>query len=153
MSKVTPVDRPKASQPQTILLVEDDPFIKLLLSKDLQERGYKVLQANNSKEALQLCKQHAGPIHLLLTDLLLPPNRMQMATSAVRQPSMHGVELMRCVVASRPDIRVILMSGHSDEELKAMQVFREGKPFLRKPINLDVLLRTVHEVLSKPAQI
>ncbi len=153
MSKVTPVDRPKASQPQTILLVEDDPFIKLLLSKDLQERGYKVLQANNSKEALQLCKQHAGPIHLLLTDLLLPPNRMQMATSAVRQPSMHGVELMRCVVASRPDTRVILMSGHSDEELKAMQVFREGKPFLRKPINLDVLLRTVHEVLSKPAQI
>ncbi len=148
MSNVTPVDRPKASQPQTILLVEDDPFIKLLLSKDLQERGYKVLQANNSKEALQLCKQHAGPIHLLLTDLLLPPNRMQMATSAVRQPSMHGVELMRCVVASRPDIRVILMSGHSDEELKAMQVFREGKPFLRKPINLDVLLRTVHEVLS-----
>ena len=148
MSNVTPVDRPKASQPQTILLVEDDPFIKTLLSKDLQERGYKVLQANNSKEALQLCKQHAGPIHLLLTDLLLPPNRMQMATSAVRQPSMHGVELMRCVVASRPDIRVILMSGHSDEELKAMQVFREGKPFLRKPINLDVLLRTVHEVLS-----
>ncbi len=148
MSKVTPVDRPKASQPQTILLVEDDSFIKVLLSKDLQERGYKVLQANNSKEALQLCKQHAGPIHLLLTDLLLPPNRMQMATSAVRQPSMHGVELMRCVVASRPDIRVILMSGHSDEELKAMQVFREGKPFLRKPINLDVLLRTVHEVLS-----
>jgi len=148
MSNVTPVDRPKASQPQTILLVEDDPFIKVLLSKDLQERGYKVLQANNSKEALQLCKQHAGPIHLLLTDLLLPPNRMQMATSAVRQPSMHGVELMRCVVASRPDIRVILMSGHSDEELKAMQVFREGKPFLRKPINLDVLLRTVHEVLS-----
>ena len=153
MSKVTPVDRPKASQPQTILLVEDDPFIKLLLSKDLQECGYKVLQANNSKEALQLCKQHAGPIHLLLTDLLLPPNRMQMATSAVRQPSMHGVELMRCVIASRPDIRVILMSGHSDEELKAMQVFRGEKPFLRKPINLDVLLRTVHEVLSKPAQI
>ena len=148
MSNVTPVDRPKASQPQTILLVEDDPFIKLLLSKDLQERGYKVLQANNSKEALQLCKQHAGPIHLLLTDLLLPPNRMQMATSAVRQPSMHGVELMRCVVASRPDIRVILMSGHSDEELQAMQVFREGKPFLRKPINLNVLLRTVNEVLS-----
>ncbi len=76
-----------------------------------------------------------------------------MATGAVRQPSMHGVELMRCVIASRPDIRVILMSGHSDQELKAMQVFREGKPFLRKPITLDILLRTVQEVLSKPAQI
>ncbi len=111
MSNVTPVDRPKASQPQTILLVEDDPFIKLLLSKDLQERGYKVLQANYSKVALQLCKQHAGPIHLLLTDLLLPPNRMQMATSAARQPSMHGVELMRCVVASSQDFRVILLCG------------------------------------------
>ncbi len=153
MSNVTPANQPKASQPQTILLVEDDSFIKVLLSKDLQEHGYRVLQANDSKEALQLCKQHAGPIHLLLTDLLLPPNRMQMATSAVRQSSMHGVELMRCVMASRPDIHVILMSGHSDQELKVMQVRREGKPFLKKPINLDVLLRTVHEVLSKPAQI
>ena len=60
---------------QTILVVDDDPSTLLLCSRKLQAEGFQVLQAGGSSEALQLCSQHKGDIHLLLTDLLLPPLR------------------------------------------------------------------------------
>ncbi len=63
-----------ASDKQTILLVEDDSSILSLFSADLEEQGYHVLRATTSQEAIQICKRHAGPIHLLLTDILLPTN-------------------------------------------------------------------------------
>jgi two-component system, cell cycle sensor histidine kinase and response regulator CckA len=139
---------PKVSP--TILIVEDDAHVLALFSKDLQEQGYTVLQAVNSQEALRICKQYSGPIHLLLTDLLLPPKKMQLATQLAKQPCMQGLELVRNAMMIRPQIRVILMSGHSDEDLRAFNLSKQGKPFLRKPISLDILLRTVHQVLSRP---
>ena len=134
----------------TILIVEDDAYVLALFSKDLQEQGYTVLQAVNSQEALRISKQYSAPIHLLLTDLLLPPRKMQLATQLTKQPCMQGLELVRNVVMIRPQIRVILMSGHSDEDLRGFNLSKQSKPFLRKPISLDVLLRTVHQVLSRP---
>ncbi len=138
---------------QTILLVEDDSSILSLFSVDLEEQGYHVLRATTSQEAIQICKRHAGPIHLLLTDILLPTNgALQFSTDKIQKKPMHGMELMRHIVGLRPQIRVILMSGQSVEGLKAFYVVNEGKkPFLWKPISTETLVRTVREVLGSPS--
>jgi len=139
------------SRSQTVLLVDDDPSILALCRKKLEEQGFKVLQASESPEALETCSRHSGPIHLLLTDLLLPPKKLQLAAGPSKFPRMHGVELMRRVVKMRPDIRVLLMSAHTDDVLKGYGVKRsEQWPFLRKPFNPDTLVRVVREVMAGP---
>jgi len=139
-----------ASGSQTILVVDDDSSMLALCSTKLQAQGFTVLQASESPEALQMCTQYSGPIHLLLTDLLLPPKKLQLASDKRKFPSMHGFELMRRVVAMRPEIRVILMSAHSDDVLKAQGIVTEKWPFLRKPFNPEVLVQMVREVLASP---
>lgn len=141
-----------SSGKQTILLVEDDSAISALFSADLKEQGYEVLRASNSQEALQICKRHPGPIHLLLTDIFLPTTRsLQFVTEKIQKKPMHGPELMRHIVGLRPGIRVILMSGQSAEGLKAFPIVGEQtKPFLWKPISTETLVRTVRKVLAGP---
>jgi DNA-binding NtrC family response regulator len=86
-----------------------------------------------------------------LTDLLLPPKKLQMAAGSSKFPRMHGVELMRRAIKMRPDIRVILMSAHSDDVLKGYGIKRKEQwPFLRKPFNPDTLVRVVREVIAGP---
>ena len=143
---------PPDSRPQTVLIVDDDPSILALCRKKLEEQGFKVLQASESPEALETCTRHDGPIHLLLADLLLPPKKLQLSAGPSKFPRLHGVELMRRVVTIRPDIRVLLMSAHSDEVLKGYGLKRKGQwPFLRKPFNPDTLVRVVREVMAGPS--
>ena len=147
-----PSSHPPDSRSKTVLIVDDDPSILALCRKKLEEQGFKVLQANESPEALETCSRHNGPIHLLLTDLLLPPKKLQLAAGPSKFPRMHGVELMRRVVAMRPDTRVLLMSAHSDDVLKGYGIKRKEQwPFLRKPFNPDTLVRVVREVMAGPS--
>lgn len=143
--------RPPDSRTQTVLIVDDDPSILALCRKKLEEQGYKVLQAHESPEALETISRYHGPIHLLLADLLLPPKRLQLSAGQSKFPRMHGVELMRRVLTMRPDIRVLLMSAHSDDVLKGYGIKRKEQwPFLRKPFNPDTLVRVVREVMAGP---
>lgn len=139
-----------SSEKPTILLVEDDASILALFSADLEAQGYKVLRATSSQEALQICKRHPGPIHLLLADIFLPATRsLQFVAEKIPKKPMHGPELMRHIVELRPGIRVILMSGQSADGLKALHSMGEQtKPFLRKPISTETLVRTVRQVLA-----
>src|SRR5574341_1905614 len=149
MTEHTPT--PPDSRSQTVLIVDDDPSILALCRKKLEEQGFKVLQANESPEALETCSRYHGPIHLLLADLLLPPKKLQLSAGPSKFPRMHGVELMRRVVKMRPDTRVLLMSAHSDDVLKGYGIKRnEQWPFLRKPFNPDTLVRVVREVIAGP---
>ncbi len=141
---------PSASGSQTILVVDDDSSMLALCSTKLQAQGFTVLQASESPEALQMCTEYSGPIHLLLTDLLLPPKKLQLASDKKKFPKMHGFELMRRVVAMRPEIRVILMSAHSDDVLKAHGIVTEKWPFLRKPFNPEALVQMVSGVMVSP---
>jgi len=144
-------EQPKpASRSQTILLVDDDAYFLAWLSTFLEGEGFAVLKANHAQEALQKCAKHAGPIHLLLTDLLLPPKALQLQMDKPASPRMHGLQLMRAIVDMRPNVRAILMSGHSDQELVALKISREGHTFLRKPFGLDTLLWTANAVLGHP---
>ena len=135
---------------QTILVVDDDPSTLLLCSRKLQAEGFQVLQAGGSSEALQLCSQHKGDIHLLLTDLLLPPPALQMAAGKNSFPRTHGQELVHRVLKLKPQTRVLLISAYTNDELREQGIEREGLPFLPKPFSPDALLQGVRGALAGP---
>jgi DNA-binding NtrC family response regulator len=135
---------------QTILVVDDDSTILLICTKKLEEAGFKVLQAEGSSEALKICSEYPGKVHLLLTDLLLPPPSFQLASRKNPFPRTHGHELVHHVVRRYPEIRVILMSALSDKEMKAYGIDKELFPFLKKPIDSATLIQTVQQTLAGP---
>jgi two-component system cell cycle sensor histidine kinase/response regulator CckA len=122
---------------ETILLVEDEPLLKGLLEQALRMHGYTVLEAMRGDEALRLCEQHAGAIDLLLTDVVMP--------------GMNGRELAQRIVALRPEIKVLLMSGYMDDAVVRHGVSDGSIALLRKPFTPGALAGKVREVLGSSA--
>ncbi|TAJ08002.1 MAG: response regulator [Nitrospirae bacterium] len=137
-----------AGESSTVLLVDDNPSIVRMCGNFLEEEGFHVIRAGDSLQALRLCRQYPGMIHLLITDLVLAPPTLQLRTGGVRSATMNGVQLMQQILAVRPRIKVILMSGHSDEHLESLYIFKGGRPFLRKPFGLMTLVGMAREVLE-----
>jgi two-component system cell cycle sensor histidine kinase/response regulator CckA len=123
---------------ETILLVEDDEAVRAMAERILQLKGYKVIAASNPTEASQLCERHEGPIHLLLTDLIMP--------------TMSGRRLAEHLSLMRPELRVLYMSGYADRAIAPGGILEEGTPFLQKPFTPDTLAHKVREVLDAPRQ-
>ena len=119
---------------ETVLLTEDDPLVRLLARTVLQRAGYVVLEAPGGKEALILAEDHSGPIHLLLTDVVMP--------------EMSGRELMRRLAERRPAVKVLYVTGYSEEAVAQHGVLDPGTAFLPKPFTPEVLARKVREVLD-----
>ncbi len=119
---------------ETILLVEDDAGVRLVASRFLQSSGYSIIEAANGDEAIRLCQQHHSPIHLLLTDVIMP--------------NMSGRQLAEQMVTTCPDMRVLYMSGHLDDTLKQYGVEEANMALIKKPFTLDALALKVHEVLN-----
>ena len=139
------------SSARTILLVEDEPILRAVLSQGLQADGYTVLEAGVGKDALGICQQHVGPIHLLIADVVLPKTKdLEMKGSPSGVPELDGIEVARRVVALRPDTRVILISGHPRETWKSHRAGQPQGAFLLKPFDPDSLSRKVREVLDAP---
>ncbi len=137
------------STPKTILLVEDDSSILTLFSGTLRQQGHTVLTASSAEEALQVCRQYPGAIHLLLTDLLLPnTGELHLLNDKSQGSKVKGLDLTRQVLALRPQLLVLLMSGHPDDQLRSMGVFREKWPLLRKPLRVETLIQTVRQYLD-----
>ena len=123
---------------ETILVVEDDEMIRNLVQKVLRANGYTVLVAANGGDAERVSGQHEGPIHLLMTDVVLP--------------GLNGREVARRVVAARAGIRVLYLSGYTDDAIVHHGVLESGVEFLQKPFTPAVLGRKVREVLDSPAK-
>ena len=121
-------------QSETILLVDDERMVRELVGKILRMHGYMVLEANCGADALRLCQQHAGPIHLLLTDVLMP--------------EMNGRKLAERVIALRPQTQVLYMSGYPDDDFRAHFSPTTGMAFIQKPFTPNALARKVREVLG-----
>ena len=120
---------------ETILLAEDEEMVRRLAGESLKINGYTVLEAANAEEAEMICKQHAGPIHLLLTDVVMP--------------RMSGRELAGRVVGLRPDTRVLYMSGYANDAILHHGILGERISFIGKPFTPDELAHKVAEVLGQ----
>jgi two-component system, cell cycle sensor histidine kinase and response regulator CckA len=118
---------------ETILLVEDEDGVRRLLRFVLSQHGYTVLEAGNGPEALARFQQHGQPVHLLLTDIVMP--------------RMGGRELADRLLKLQPDLKVIYMSGYTDEALVGIGGLA-GALFLQKPLRPDVLAASVREALE-----
>jgi nitrogen-specific signal transduction histidine kinase/CheY-like chemotaxis protein len=130
-AKEGPAEPPRA--PETVLLVEDEEMVRTLAATILRPH-YTVLEASQGDEALRVAERHAGPIHLLLTD--------------VRMPGLSGPELAERLLPLRPGLKVLFISGYPDDTLLAKRLTEPGPAFLQKPFPPDALERKVREVLS-----
>ncbi|MFZ5863411.1 MAG: ATP-binding protein [Nitrospirota bacterium] len=131
--ELSPVATEGSSARETVLLAEDDEAIRDLMVNALRRGGYTVISAGNAREALQLAEQHPGPIHLLITDVIMP--------------QMTGAQLARRITHARPATRVLYVSGYTDNAVLSSGT--DGDPnFLQKPFTPSVFERRVREVLK-----
>jgi PAS domain S-box-containing protein len=133
LSPATPADA--ALGTETILVVEDETAVRRLAVQILEAYGYLVLAAGNGVEALQVSREHGGPIHLLLTDVVMP--------------KMNGKELVERLQPEQPGMRIMYMSGYSDDVIAHHDVLDKSIAFLPKPFSLDTLVQQVRTVLDK----
>jgi CheY-like chemotaxis protein len=119
---------------ETILLVEDDERVRALARTLLVRSGYTVIEASEAEEALRMAARHSGPMHLLLTDVILP--------------GMNGRLLARQLSEQYPHTKVLYMSGYTDDAIVHHGVLAQGVAFLQKPFTPAAFARAVREVLD-----
>jgi len=118
----------------TVLLVEDDAAVRQLTSQILIRAGFTVLEASNGYRALKLIEQHAAPIDLLLTDIVMP--------------GLDGVQLAGAIRARHPTIPIVYMSGYTDDARVEATLAAYGGRFIQKPFTPETLVQTLNEVLG-----
>ena len=121
-----------------ILLVEDEAFVRRVTAEVLEAAGYRLLIAENAAEAMKICRQGSTPLHLLLSDVVLPGK--------------NGRELARECRALYPMIGVLLVSGYAEQLATSEAVDDGGHEYLAKPFSTHTLLRKVREVLEGTSQ-
>jgi signal transduction histidine kinase/ActR/RegA family two-component response regulator len=119
---------------ETILVVEDEEGVRSLVCETLKSKGYNVLDARGPSEALTIVEHYVEPIHMLLTDVVMP--------------QMSGKELAKRLSTVRPGAKVLYMSGYTDDAIVRHGVLEAGTSFLQKPFVPSILLRKVREVLD-----
>jgi PAS domain S-box-containing protein len=130
--------RPEAHGNETVLLVEDEEAVRSLVHHVLKEIGYRVLQAPSGGAALRICDEHSDPIHLLITDVVMP--------------AMGGRQLAEAACVRHPEMRVLFLSGYTDDAIVRHGVLHENVCFLQKPFAASVLREKVREVLDDPVR-
>jgi PAS domain S-box-containing protein len=131
----TGTQEPPRGGSETILLVEDEDGVRNLAKQVLERRGYTVLVASDGDEARRVCQEHSGPIHLLLTDVVMP--------------GLSGPQSAEELRRERPEMKVLFMSGYPDRAMEHHKAFEPGVPFLPKPFAPDALMRKVREALEQ----
>jgi PAS domain S-box-containing protein len=129
-----PTETPARRGSETILLVEDDEAIRVVTRRILERNGYRVIEAQSGGDALLICEQHAATIHVLLTDVVMP--------------RMSGRKLAERLAALRPEMKVLYMSGYTDDSIVRHGVLESDVAFVQKPITPDNLTRKLREVLD-----
>ena len=126
---------PRPHRSETILLVEDDDDVRGMTREALESQGYTVLAASRGHEALEILKRHAGPVHLVVTDVVMP--------------HMNGGELAQRLRAACRGIRVLFISGYTDDSVLRHGVTDSELEFLSKPYRPNELADKVRQVLDK----
>jgi two-component system cell cycle sensor histidine kinase/response regulator CckA len=132
----TPISHQAIGGSETVLLVEDEDSVRQLVRETLESRGYHLLEAANGKDALALAAAHPDPIHLVITDVVMP--------------GLSGHELAQQLLAARPTLKVLYLSGYAQEAFSTPAAAEAQKTFLQKPFTLQSLTRKVREILGPP---
>jgi CheY-like chemotaxis protein len=119
---------------ETILLVEDEDMVREMVRELLVTQGYKVLEASNGAEALALCSKCNEPIHLLLTDVVMP--------------QMNGKELAKQILKSYPSMKVLFMSGYTGDLVAPCDASDENQSFISKPFTANALRDRLRKLLD-----
>ena len=130
------VELPQASE--TILLVDDEQMVRDLVCEVLETSGYTVLTAGLGSEAISICKKYKEPIHLIITDVVMP--------------KMSGKELVKLLKPLQPDMKVLFMSGYTGKDVIDRGILEPGTAFIQKPMTPEILERKVREVLNASQQ-
>ena len=120
----------------TILLVEDDPPIRRLMRRMLEGRGYQLLEASNGMDGIKIAADYDQPIHLLVTDVVMP--------------HASGFDLAQDLRASHPETKVLYLSGYAADSVAVRGGLKEsGQAFLSKPFTKEELLQKIRDVLTE----
>ena len=120
---------------ETILIVEDEEDVRKLAGKILEKQGYRILETFNGDDALVACERRKSPIHLMLADIIMP--------------GMSGSELAKLLKPLYPEIKILYMSGYTDNAVVRHGVLEKGVNYIQKPFTMEGLARKVREVLDK----
>jgi CheY-like chemotaxis protein len=134
-SPVTPSPNGLKRGTETVLLVEDERAVRSLGRQVLEMAGYTVREARSGVEALQICGQHSGAIHLLVTDVVMP--------------HMSGRQLAERLLSQRPGMKVLYLSGYTEDAVLRHGVVETDVAFLSKPFTPAALTEKVREVLDQ----
>jgi CheY-like chemotaxis protein len=121
---------------ETVLVVEDEDSVRVVVREVLRRQGYTVIEAGNPQSAFELAERHPGTIELLISDVVMPGE--------------GGPSLARRLIADHPELRVLFVSGYTDDTIVGQGVIEAGAAFLEKPFTADALARKVREVLDRP---
>jgi CheY-like chemotaxis protein len=122
---------------ETVLIAEDSASVRTVAREVLKRHGYAVLAAADGRAALELAAEHGAPLHLLITDVIMP--------------EMSGRQLADNLREQRPGLRVLFVSGYTDDAIVRHGILEPGIAFLQKPFAPEALVRKVREVLNRPA--
>jgi two-component system cell cycle sensor histidine kinase/response regulator CckA len=115
--------------------VEDEEDVRKLAGKILEKQGYRILETFNGDDALLACERRKSPIHLMLADIVMP--------------GMSGSELAKLLKPLYPQIKILYMSGYTDDAIARHGVLEKGVDYIQKPFTMEGLARKVREVLDK----
>jgi nitrogen-specific signal transduction histidine kinase/ActR/RegA family two-component response regulator len=119
---------------ETVLIVDDEAPVRMVARRFLEMRGYRVLEASNGPDAIRVSREHEGPIHIMVTDVVMP--------------RMSGRELAFQLAPERPGMKVLFMSGHTEDAIIHHGVLNKGVAFLQKPFTQDALVSNVRTLLD-----
>ena len=135
--KLRLVSPPAPRGSETILLVEDDEQVREIVRQILERQGYRTITAPNGEQALAVAHRHIGRIHLTITDVVMP--------------QMNGRELAERLAHSRPDMKILYMSGYTDDATMRLGLLDKQFQFIQKPFAADALASKVRDTLDAPA--